>query len=64
MYTVETAKYRCVKINEDGSTLPISHHHYKSTAMFDYKILKDMDGHYDVEVKNGNGEWVLFENEV
>ena len=61
MLNIQDAQFRLVKINkETGEVYPITYHHYKSSAMYDYNITKSLDGTYDVEMKV-DGEWVPYE---
>ncbi len=58
-------KYRCVKINEDNTTCVISAHSNISTCLYDYNILKTIDGEFDIEYcvgydENGCGVWEQY----
>ena len=61
MLNINDAQFRLVKINkETGEVLPISYHHYKSTALYDYNITKTLPGSYDIEIKV-DGVWKPYE---
>lgn len=58
-------KYRCVKINEDGSVCIISAHSNINSCLYDYNILKTMDGTFDIEHcvgydEDGLGIWETY----